>query len=343
MVREPQARPVHLVGSLSLASAREVFEIVSAILGPLVRHIPDGETGERSMWIWTQIERIERVQGLLAAGSRTGIVEYPPGVETPYWRIEERTKNRDISFGPLGYAAWASSSYQVFRQLREEGEVAPRARLQVTLPTPFAVVYTWIAASDRASVLPAYEKALVREIRHITSAIPNEEVVLQWDVAMEFIVLERPQAAKHHSMEELIDNLLRVDRAIPPDIGVGLHLCYGDFGGIHNVDLHDTRLMVEFANRISILSPRCFRWIHIPVPPTADETYFDPLVNLRLSPGTQLYLGLVHEADGVQGGRRRIEIAQSRVSNFGIATECGMGRRKPEAIPDPAEATPGNC
>ena len=45
------ARHVHLVGSVPLSNAREVFETVSAALGQRLKRIPDGETGERSDWI----------------------------------------------------------------------------------------------------------------------------------------------------------------------------------------------------------------------------------------------------------------------------------------------------
>ena len=38
-------------------------------------------------------------------------------------------------------------------------------------------------------------------------------------------------------------------------------------------------------------------------------------------------LGLVHYTDGVEGGRRRIAAAERHLSDFGIATECGFGRR----------------
>ena len=34
------------------------------------------------------------------------------------------------------------------------------------------------------------------------------------------------------------------------------------------------------------------------------------------------------------GGRKRIEAASSAVANFGVATECGFGRRKTETIPE---------
>jgi hypothetical protein len=44
-------RDVHLVGSVPMASAREVFETVGRALGPRLKRIPDGETGERADWI----------------------------------------------------------------------------------------------------------------------------------------------------------------------------------------------------------------------------------------------------------------------------------------------------
>lgn len=327
-------RSVHLVGSVPLGSPREVFDLVSSVLGSLAPHIPDGETGERRMWIWTQVERLASTKGLLPAGTRTGLVDYPPGVETPYLRVHQSTETDVLRIGPLGYAEWASASYRVFQRLREEGTVLPDTMFQVSLPTPFAVVYAWIDDRDRATVLPAYEEAMAHEIRMISDAIPSDDLVIQWDVAMEFIVLENSQRAKHHSLNQLIGNILRVDRAIPLEVGVGLHLCYGDFGGTHNADLNDTRLMTAFSNQITERSPRRFRWIHMPVPRTADDSFFAPLVDLRLSAGTKLHLGLVHEADGVEGAGRRIEAANVRVRDFGIATECGMGRRKPAAIPD---------
>ena len=44
-------RHVHLVGSVPLADTETVFRTVSAALGPRLKRIPDGETGERSDWI----------------------------------------------------------------------------------------------------------------------------------------------------------------------------------------------------------------------------------------------------------------------------------------------------
>ena len=116
---------------------------------------------------------------------------------------------------------------------------------------------------------------------------------------------------------------------------MGFHLCYGDSGGKHFKEPADTSLLVKIANALAERSPRSIQWIHLPVPKERDDSaYYAPLKNLRLRPETRLFLGLVHPADGIEGTRRRMAMAQRFVADFGIATECGFGRRPPESIPE---------
>ena len=73
----------------------------------------------------------------------------------------------------------------------------------------------------------------------------------------------------------------------------------------------------------------------MPVPRNrSDAAYYAPLRNLRLHPETELYLGLVHFTDGMEGTLKRIKAAQQFVADFGVATECGFGRRPPDTIPE---------
>ena len=73
--------------------------------------------------------------------------------------------------------------------------------------------------------------------------------------------------------------------------------------------------------------------IHMPVPRSRkDDAYFEPLNKLRLPPTTELYLGLVHITDGVAGARSRVETAKRYRPEFGVACECGFGRRNPESV-----------
>lgn len=50
----------HLIGSVPLPTAEEVFRRVGAALGPVLSRIPNGETGERRRWIYWQRTILER-------------------------------------------------------------------------------------------------------------------------------------------------------------------------------------------------------------------------------------------------------------------------------------------
>ena len=119
----------------------------------------------------------------------------------------------------------------------------------------------------------------------------------------------------------------RLGAAVPADVEVGFHLCYGDLDAKHFVQPIDATKMVEMANLIAHSIPRSITWIHMPVPiDRADDPFFAPLANLQLSPETELYLGLVHAQDGVEGTTRRMAAARKYVATFGIASECGISR-----------------
>jgi hypothetical protein len=72
----------------------------------------------------------------------------------------------------------------------------------------------------------------------------------------------------------------------------------------------------------------------MPVPrDRSDDAYLAPLRNLALKPGCTLYLGLVHYSDGVAGTLARVAAARKVVRDFGLATECGFGRRPADTVP----------
>ena len=47
---------------------------------------------------------------------------------------------------------------------------------------------------------------------------------------------------------------------------------------------------------------------------------------------TELYLGLVHATDGVEGTSSALRQRSIMLGGVGVATECGCGRRKPEVL-----------
>src|SRR5205085_11702723 len=45
---------LHLIGSVPLGTSEEVFRTLAQELGPHLGRMPDGETGERSRWVYFQ-------------------------------------------------------------------------------------------------------------------------------------------------------------------------------------------------------------------------------------------------------------------------------------------------
>ena len=93
-------------------------------------------------------------------------------------------------------------------------------------------------------------------------------------------------------------------------------------------------MLTEVANTLSRVVPRSIQWIHVPVPRSRDDAaYFIPLQGLQLKPETELFLGLLHFTDGEEGAKRRLRAAEAEVKReFGLATECGLGRRRDDTI-----------
>jgi len=237
---------------------------------------------------------------------------------------------QQLHFGELGYYREARPSYEDFLDAREKRHIPPNVRFQVSLPTPLAVVMPFCRQPDALQIAPAYERAMVREVERICAAIPHRDLAIQWDVCIEMIqwdgrVRTMPPFL---GMEQVFaENFRRLSAAVPADVELGFHLCYGDLDGKHFVEPLDAAKMVELANLIARSVSRPMTWLHMPVPiGRADDAFYAPLKGLRLGPETELYLGLVHAADGVEGAKRRAQVAKKYTPLFGIASECGISR-----------------
>ena len=289
--------------------------------------------GERSIWIAWQAE-------VFRDHADFEIEEPPPGqyAPLPRFRLREGVDAGALRFERLGYADAARSSFGEFTRLKEEAEIPADVRFQVSLPTPLAPVSQFVAEGDKAAVEPAYEEALLRELGAIVAAIPQGELSIQWDVAVEMGMWEGLGGIFFGTWfddpkDGIVERIARAAATVPAEVELGFHLCYGDFAHEHFVQPRDTRNLVEIANMISAAVTRPIQWLHLPVPRERDDAaYFTPLHDLRLHPETDLYLGLVHYTDGEQGAHRRIQAATRVVERFGVATECGLGRRPPETI-----------
>jgi hypothetical protein len=327
---EPQG--ALLTGSVNYDDAERTMRTVAAILGDHVRRIPDGEVGKRFHWIMFQPDVLGQAEGIERVGAEP--IPFPAGIDARPLRLAEGVDAGEIALSPLGYAAAALESYPLFARLREEGVIRAGIRFQVSLPTPVAVVSSFFQGEDRAAIEPVYADALLGELEQICAAIPPSDLAIQWDVASEMGIIENasgygaPMQAWWGGdvLDGAVTRLAALVDAVPADVEVGVHLCYGDAGEKHFVEPADTANLVRVANALVATAARRLSWLHLPVPIDRDDTaYVAPLADL--APVEELYLGLVHREDGPAGARRRIAAASSVLRRpYGVATECGIGR-----------------
>jgi hypothetical protein len=333
------ARSVHLAGSVPLADAGVVFETVSAVLGPRLKRIPDGETGARSDWI-TWLEPVFADNPALEKSDEIFRVHATSAPRTRY-RLKPGKTPADVSFGNLYYADIAARAYQDFAKLKRDGKIPAHCRFQVDLVPAHSVFWLFLQESLHAALDPIYNAAVKREIDRLAAAIPRDQLAIQFDVASAvFARIERVDASSYGSSKaQMQDNFSRIlidlGNHVPAGVELMFHFCYGDSNHRHVVEPTDMADMVELANRLAQGITRPIDLIHMPVPrDRSDDGYFAPLRGLEMKPKTELSLGLVHFTDGIDGTRKRMATAQKYLKDFSIATECGFGRRPPETIPE---------
>lgn len=327
----------HLIGSVPLGSTEEVIRRLSAALGPLLARMPDGETGERRRWIYWQRTMLERhpamevdpEAGLLELrqwdGSllrRTDLLRFRAGIDPDRVTFE------------TGYAAAARESWAVFRRLRRDNVVPPGIRFQVCLPTAMSSACMYVSPRAHDDYLRVYERSLLQALTEILSDIPHRDLSIQWDICQEVLVLENYFPSRPADYKRRIFALLeRLGAAVPADVELGYHLCYGSPADQHLVMPTDAGVLAELTGAILDGASRPVDFLHLPVPrERTDPAYFAPLRGLRLPERTRLYLGLIHH-DDAEGDRRRMDTARAAVGGgFGVATECGWGRGQPSRL-----------
>jgi hypothetical protein len=319
----------HLVGSIGLDTVDEVYRTVGELLGPHLRRVPDGEVGGRKLWISWQYPLLRA--SVFLRPDPSGAIR--PTNKFPLLTLAEGVAPSDVRVGELGYAREARASYLDFVAARDNGTLPKGIRFQVCLPTPFAVVSSVVMPDVLPAVEAAYEKAMIAEVAALARHIPHRDLCIQWDVCNEMVVWDGQASdavPANVPREEIVARMQRLCAAVPDDVELGLHLCYGDFGAKHFVEPKDAAKMVEFANTLVKAIPHKLAYIHMPVPiERSDEAFHAPFRNLALG-DTELFLGLVHAKDGVVGTKARLETAKRYAPTFGIATECGMARARSE-------------
>jgi methionine synthase II (cobalamin-independent) len=331
---------VLLIGSIPLGSASAVFEAVGATLGGLVRRIPDGENGKRANWVNWQAAAFARIPfvEVISAGNPGADTEVPVDLNKgfPQFRVRPGFPTTAARFGPLGYADSARESYQALKEMKAAGAIDQGCRLQVGIATPLSVIGQYVDEAFQAAMEPAYEERLLEEVDEMAQAIPADELAIQWNLATELSIMAGHRAIHFDKVADgILERLVRLCERVPDGVELGLHFCYHDF--VHN-DFPlpaDADGLVDLANGTLGSIGRAVDWIHLAVPSAdADDDYFTPLRRLLLRPETEIYLGLVHAADGLAGTQLRMASARRALPEFGVASECGLGNLTAEHVGD---------
>jgi hypothetical protein len=334
---------VHFNGSVNLADAQTVMREIAARVPSGVRRIPDGETGDRGTWIGFQLEKFMQLPWLVPVRA----VDLTDGeyADMPQLRLADGVDPGEVNWPDLGYADAYLGSYPVFARLREQGVIPAGVRFQVEYPTPLASIGSFIAPQEQPPLLGSYEAAMFADLGRLLAAIPPDEVAVQWDVAVEFGILEEafaPGGAQLFDM--IIAALARCVDQMPAEVPVGLHLCYGDYGHQHFKQPESLALQVRVVNAVTAAAQRPLSFVSFTVPQNQREDgYFAPLAELAAGPGTELNFALVpyhpdRQAPGTTEAQVRLIDAALAASpggrrEWGISTECGMGRVDREDVP----------
>src|ERR1700758_5739545 len=181
-----------LVGSIPAASTEDALRTAAANFADLVFALTDCETGPRSAWVGYEREHLVRPNPDVVVVQET---ESPTGIprhayETPVFGIRPGVT-------ALHWDSWpriddAIAGYQVSRALRADGVIPAGLRFQVGLPFPSSALSGFKAdiAADYPVAARAYEDLVARELTRLTTAIPPDELAIQWDLAYETQDLE---------------------------------------------------------------------------------------------------------------------------------------------------------
>lgn len=238
-----------------MANAAEVFETVSSALGPHLKRLPDGETGERSDWITWLEPAFANNPAFVKSGKFFRV--HSSGTGRERYTLKPGFTAADVRFDDLFYADIAKQSYADFKRLKDAGKIAAGAKFQVDLVPAHSVIWLFLIDALHAPIDPLYNDAVKREIDKIATAIPHGELAIQFDVASAvFARLERNEASsygrsKQETQETFSTIVADLGNRVPADVDLLYHLCYGDSNHRHVVEPTDMGDMVEFANRLA--------------------------------------------------------------------------------------------
>lgn len=326
-----------LIGSIPCDTVEEVFRTWGGTFGAHLKYLPDGEVGDRLHWIDGQafhvfnghpdIETLKR-----PVADDDGVERWKPRDMEDQWTFKVKPGVDLVRFADpgwrLGYARDAINSYFVFKTLRKEGVIPGDIRFMVALPTPQSATMLFFKdPADWPAIKPGYEAAMLAEVETIVRHIPSDDLAIQWDAACETVDIEfglpwLGDAITPQRYEVYIDQFSRLSAAIPEEVALGYHACFGTLGGWPTVKPDNLVNQVKFLNDAVARSRRRVDFVHLPMLDRTEVDYVAPLADLEVG-GAEVYLGMIHNMDSFA---ERLANVRTRLEDFKIAAPCGFGR-----------------
>lgn len=331
------SRFAHLVGSIPLGSPEEAMTAALERLGPHLRWLPDGETGERRNWIVHIIDSFREHPDLELA--REG--RWTDYDDVPRFRIR-RGHSLSAESLDFGHVAAFERSFPTFLELRERYGREDLA-FQLGIPGDFDLALFTLGPLGAFRHRAAFTDATVAAIRTVHEQAGGD-VVFQVEVPAELVfVAKTPPPVRQPMAAYLARGITALAAAAPRGARFGVHLCVGDMEHRALGRMRDVAPMVDLANGIAKAWPagRLLEFVHAPFaaavePPPNQRRFYSPLQDLRLPAGVEFVAGFVHEAHPLHAQQALRDHLDALVGDpVAVATACGLGRRAAE----PALAT----
>ena len=97
----------------------------------------------------------------------------------------------------------------------------------------------------------------------------------------------------------------------PPMCTLGIHFCFGTFGGWPRLRVNDLGAAVELTNAAIEASVRPVDWVHIPALPVTDDAFYAPLkANLQSPRSAGVHGTHIHNMESFP---ERLAVAEAQV------------------------------
>jgi hypothetical protein len=326
-------RKTLLVGSIPAADAEEAMTKALTEIGPHLRCLPDGETGERGTWIACMIENL-RANPALRVRREGGMTNYQDMLNFAVRRGQTlRAGSMDF-----GIAAAYQASWPVFAKLRAEHQL-PGLSFQVGIPGDLDMSLFSMGLTGPFRYRRPFAEALASQVAKI-HAESGDQVLFQLEVPAELIFMTRAPGPVRPPLARWLGGVVAgLAARAPAGARFGVHLCLGDLGHQALGRLGDTGPLVLLANAIAARWPssRPLEYVHAPLaagidPPPADPAFYRPLERLELPDRTRFVAGLLHEGRETDELRPILALVESALGREAdVAAACGLGRRDPAA------------